>query len=145
MNWQPKDILNLVALIGAFVLFAVGAVMVWHGVSAEGTIDIKSSLVSGSLKTGSAGLFMVFLAFLLAAFSLLSINGESKQNKAPTIERRTRSARLAKGFFALVAGSAICTALASAGFGVGFGLLAGALAFFAMFAGFAYLTFLENE
>jgi hypothetical protein len=55
------DVIRLVALLGAILLFALGAFMMWQGISAEGAIDIRSSVLSGSIKTGSTGLFIAFL------------------------------------------------------------------------------------
>ena len=62
VSWQPADVIRLAALIGAFLL-AVGSLMMWFGISADGAIDIKSTVVSGSIKTASAGLFILFLPF----------------------------------------------------------------------------------
>lgn len=71
MKWEPSDVLRLVALIGALVMFGIGAFMMWQGISAEGAIDIKSSVLSGSIKTGSAGLFIAFLSFAVIVFVLV--------------------------------------------------------------------------
>ena len=44
--------------------------MVVQGIEAEGTIDIKSSILSGSLESGSAGLFVLLLAFFLVVLAM---------------------------------------------------------------------------
>jgi hypothetical protein len=144
MKWEPSDILRLVALVGALVLFALGAFMMWQGIAAEGAIDIKSSVVSGSLKTGSAGLFIVFLSFVLVVFVLTSLS-KSHATKPSTPARPSKTAGLAKGFFVLLTAFVIAAALAALGYGVGFGLLAAALGFFTLMCGIALLTVMEDE
>lgn len=52
--------------------FGVGIWMIKSGISAEGVIDIHfREVLSGSLKTGSAGLFITFLAFWMILLSFL--------------------------------------------------------------------------
>lgn len=46
--------------------------MLYRGVSASGSLDLSSSLISGKLETGSAGLFVCFFAFIIILFSLVS-------------------------------------------------------------------------
>jgi len=41
-------------------------------IKAEGDIDIKTSLLTGHIKSGSAGLFICFLAIIFILISLLS-------------------------------------------------------------------------
>lgn len=144
MKWEPTDILRLVALVGALVLFVLGALMMWQGVSAEGVIDIKSSVVSGSLKTGSAGLFIVFLSFVLVVFVLTSLS-KGQTPKLSSFDTSSKITGLAGGFFVLLASFVVTAGLAALGYGFGFGLLAGALGFFTLIAGVALLTFMENK
>src|SRR5258708_28293850 len=72
-HWKPNDWLRLVALIGGHMLFAIGAYMLYLGIVAEGIVDIKSTIISGTLKTASAGLFICFFSFLLIVFVLISL------------------------------------------------------------------------
>lgn len=145
MKWEPSDILRLVALVGALILFALGAFMMWQGIAAEGAIDIKSSVVSGSLKTGSAGLFIVFLSFVLVVFVLTSLSKSQTAPKRPIPATHSKTSGIAKGFFVLLALFIVSAGLAALGYGIGFGLLAGALGFVTMMCGIALLTFMENE
>jgi len=142
MKWEPADVMRLVALIGALVMFGLGALMMWQGISAEGAIDVKSSVLSGSIKTGSAGLFMVFLSFLVIVFVLSSIG---KKSTVLHDQFQSKSSRLGKGLVALLVACVASGALAALGFGHGFGLLAVFLGFAFFMGGVAYLTFLEID
>ncbi len=122
MKWEPSDVLRLVALIGALVMFGLGAFMMWQGISAEGAIDIKSSVLSGSIKTGSAGLFIAFLSFavIVLVFVLTSAAKKPPQSSTPNL---SKSKRLGRGLTALLVGCIVSGALSAAGFGTGFGML----------------------
>lgn len=72
-NWTPNDWIRLVALIGAFGLFGLGAWMLFLGIAAEGTIDLKSSILSGTIKASSAGLYICFFALFIIVFVLASL------------------------------------------------------------------------
>lgn len=142
MKWEPSDVLRLVALIGALVMFGIGAFMMWQGISAEGAIDIKSSVLSGSIKTGSAGLFIAFLSFAVIVFVLTSVGQKPSQSLSQNL---SKSKRLGRGLAALLVGCIVSGALSAAGFGSGFAMLSVFLGFAFFLGGIAYLTFLENE
>jgi hypothetical protein len=142
MKWEPSDVLRLVALIGALVMFGLGAFMMWQGISAEGAIDIKSSVLTGSIKTGSAGLFIAFLSFAVIVFVLTSIGKRPTQSPSQDL---SKSKRLGKGLAALLVACIVSGGLSAAGFGSGFAMLSVFLGFAFFLGGIAYLTFLENE
>lgn len=123
-------------------MFGIGAFMMWQGISAEGAIDIKSSVLSGSIKTGSAGLFIAFLSFAMIVFVLTSAGQKTSQISSTNL---SKSKRLGKGLVALLAACILSGALAAAGFGTGFAMLSTFLGFAFFMGGIAYLTFLENE
>ncbi|MBX3628002.1 MAG: hypothetical protein KF892_23540 [Rhizobacter sp.] len=143
MKWEPHDVIRLVALIGAIALFCLGGAMMWQGVAAEGTIDLKSSVISGSLKTGSAGLFIAFLAFVVIV-SVLAGAHKSPQSQPQQATDRSRFKRLLPVFFVLLVALAASVALASAGYAIfiGLSLLCGLLLVIVVVA---LLTFLEEE
>jgi hypothetical protein len=123
-RWTPTDWLKLVALVGGFCLFALGAWILHLGIAAEGVVDIKSTIVSGTLKTASAGLFLCFFAFLVIIFSLVSLYTPSKPrtNSKPG-STKSKSEKLRPFFWALLAGvifSAIGAAVTDAGARLGF-------------------------
>ena len=127
-HWKPNDWLRLVALIGGNVLFAIGAYMLYLGIVAEGTVDIKSTILSGTLKTASAGLFICFFSFLLIVFVLISLlNSPAASSQVPSGRPRARRLMpifwgclfgiLASGFaYALLPGGASAIFSAIAGF-----------------------------
>lgn len=135
-HWTPTDWLKLVALIGGFCLFALGAWILHLGIAAEGIVDIKSTIVSGTLRTASAGLFLCFFAFMVIIFSLVSLYTPSKA-ATPTIVSGTKSKaeRLRPFFWGLLGGVIVCAvgaamteggaraAFSSAGATLGMGLI----------------------
>lgn len=71
MKSNIDDKIRIIVLVCGIIFFVVGIIMMIVGISAEGSIDIRSVLVSGKLHTGSAGLFIIFFAFLLILFAML--------------------------------------------------------------------------
>ena len=107
-RWHPSDWIRLVALLGAFVAFGVGIWLLVSGVSAEGIVDLKSSVLSGTLKTASAGLFVCFFALIVIAFVLASLFVAKRSADARTPETRSRSRRMFPLFWGSILGIAGC-------------------------------------
>src|SRR5713226_4573970 len=110
-HWKPNDWLRLIALLGAFGLFGVGSWMLFRGISAEGFVDLKSSLLSGSLRASSAGLYICFFALFIIVFVLVTLVTPRREGAA---KATGRARRLASVFWALL------FALAACGLGVAF-------------------------
>jgi len=144
MRWEPADVIKLVALVGALLLLLLGAFMMWQGISTEGSIDIKSSLLSGSIETGSAGLFVAFLGFCIAVFALLA---PSRRGRSTSVSAKSRpkSVAIGRALAVLVLLVVLLGALAAAGYGSGYGIIAAFLGFLIIPVGVAYITFLEEE
>lgn len=145
MKWEPADVIRLSALIGALLLFALGAFMMWQGIAAEGAIDIKSSVLTGSIKTASAGLFIAFLSFAIIVFVLSSLTKRTSAISQPSASGHTKSKRIAKLLIVLFIGLVTTGGLAALGYGPGFVFLAFFFGLMLSVVGIAYLTFLENE
>jgi hypothetical protein len=60
---------RLIALIAGIGFFISGIVLMWMGISATGSLDIQSVLISGKIQTGSAGLIIIFLATFIIIFA----------------------------------------------------------------------------
>lgn len=142
MNTEHQYLTRIIALMGAFIMFAIGAVMMWQGISAEGTIDIKSSILSGSIQTGSAGLFISFLSFFIIAMVLLLTGVNKKETENEVQQRHKRAMPI---FWALLICFVTSTTLAVSGYGAGFGIAAGALGFLLFMSVVAILTYIESE
>lgn len=136
-KWQPSDIIRLVALIVAFVLAIGGAVMMWLGISADGAIDIKSAVISGSIKTGSAGLFILFFAFAIIVYVLASLSA-SHLAKPSIVHSPPRVIGIA--FFGALGSCLTAGTLGALGYGSGFGFFAFMLGFLTVGIGIAYLV-----
>lgn len=71
MKLTFNELMRLLLMISGIAFFGVGVWMIKDGVAAEGTIDIRSAFLTGSLKTGSAGLFVAFFAFFMILTSVM--------------------------------------------------------------------------
>lgn len=123
-------------------MFALGAFMMWQGISAEGAIDIRSSILSGSVKSGSAGLFIAFLSFVVIVFVLTSTN--HNRSYVPAVNL-TKTKRIGRGLAALLAGCIVAGTLGALGFGNGFAMLAVFLGFSFLMGGIIYISILADE
>jgi hypothetical protein len=56
------------SVLGGLFLIAGGFVMCIFGLTADGSIDLKSAFLDGNIKTGSVGLMSMFLGTVLLTF-----------------------------------------------------------------------------
>jgi hypothetical protein len=105
LHWKPNDWLKLISLVGGFGLFGVGSWMLFRGISAEGFVDLKSTLLSGTLKTSSAGLYICFFALFIIIFVLVTLVTPRREGAAKT---KGRVRRLSSVFWALLFALAAC-------------------------------------
>jgi len=145
MNWTPRDVIRLVALIGGFLLCGIGAALMWFGVGAEGTVGIKSSVMSGTVKTGSAGLFTLFFGFGVIIFVIASFTVRESGERLSPSQRRSRTEHIIRAFWAVLAAFVLTASLAALGYGAGFAGAAIFLGAFLVFVGVAYVVQLDYE
>jgi ABC-type Fe3+ transport system permease subunit len=67
----PSDIRKLIALFAGIIFMFIGIVMVFNQIQATGSIDLSTTIISGKIQSGSAGLFICFLSIILILFSIL--------------------------------------------------------------------------
>ena len=72
-HWEPYEIICGAVAIGGVLLFIPGIWMLCKGILAEGVLDLKSTLISGTLRTGSAGLFICFFALFVIVAALIAL------------------------------------------------------------------------
>jgi hypothetical protein len=83
--------LRLLVCVAGIVFFSFGIWMIKTGTSAQGVIDIKfRELLSGHLETGSAGLFIVFMSFLMILFSFLIGRHPVKSQVKKDVQKQSR-------------------------------------------------------
>jgi hypothetical protein len=146
MKWEPADILRLTALVGGFLMCALGGWLMWLGVGAEGTVDIRTSVLSGSVKIGSAGLFLIFFGFGIVIFVLATIAAKSSAAHLTSSQRESSSRLIGKAFWGVLVSFLLMVVLASvAGNGSPFGAAAFFLGCFLFLTGIAYVAFLSSE
>jgi hypothetical protein len=104
-RWKPNDVIRLAAVVGGFLLFVPGVWMLYNGIQAAGVIDLKSAMLSGTLKTASAGLFVCLFALFIIVFALAIVGGSNRQQ---TPGPKTRHERLIIAFWGLLVGAAVC-------------------------------------
>ena len=81
MKWTPSDIIKLCTNIGGIIIFLWGLYLLAQDISADGTINITTIFASGEISSGSAGLFVIFLATFLILISNFSLTRVSKDKK----------------------------------------------------------------
>ena len=85
--WTPKEVRKLIAQI-AGILFGIGGIaLMIADVKATGKINISTTLVSGQIESGSAGLLLLFFSFFLVimpSFSGREIKRKKKKENAKT-------------------------------------------------------------
>ncbi|HXC08847.1 MAG TPA: hypothetical protein VNV61_07950 [Steroidobacteraceae bacterium] len=101
-RWKPNDIIRLVVVIGSFLLFFVGVWLLVKGIAAEGTVNLKSALLSGTIKATSAGLYICFFAVFVLFAALAAL----PRSKAQPVGRPERMMRL---FWGLLVAMVFCT------------------------------------
>lgn len=84
MKLTFNELMRLLLLASRIIFFGIGVWMIKDGVAAEGSIDIRATFLTGSLKTGSAGLFIAFFAF----FMILTAVVFSHRSAVPQSETR---------------------------------------------------------
>ena len=67
---NSQEIIKLIAAIGALFCIIAGIIALFRGLKAEGTIDF-SAIAKGKLKTGSAGIVLLFFGSMLFAVLIL--------------------------------------------------------------------------
>lgn len=116
----------------------------WLGVGAEGAVDIKTSLLSGRIETGSAGLFTLFFGFCTIIFVVTNTTANENLQNRPFQNRKSKSHQIILAFWGVLVGFLACTILGAIGYGPGFGLGAAFLALMLVFTGSAYLVNIDE-
>jgi hypothetical protein len=79
--------------------------MLFQGISAEGVVDLKSSVLSGTIRASSAGLYMCFFALFIIVFVLATLLTPSNN---PTTSAKSRAHRLMPVFWGLLVSLGLC-------------------------------------
>jgi hypothetical protein len=70
--WTPKEVRKLIILIAGILFVFFGIYLMVNQVVTTGSIDISSSLITGKIQSGSAGLFIAFIGLIMSLSSLIS-------------------------------------------------------------------------
>jgi hypothetical protein len=126
-------------------LCALGGLLMWLGVGAEGVVDIKSSVLSGTVKTGSAGLFTIFFGFGVIIFVVASLVAREGNSHLSISQRRSRTQNIVRAFWGVLVTFVVMATCAATGYGDGFGGAAVFLGVLLFFVGISYLVQLDHE
>ncbi|CAE6754623.1 hypothetical protein [Paraburkholderia aspalathi] len=69
--WNPKELRALIAQLAGIGFGVGGVLLLLKGIQATGKINVSSSLLSGQIESGSAGLILLFFSFFLIALPTL--------------------------------------------------------------------------
>ena len=97
-RWEIGHTFRLILLIAA-IYFLLSIWMIYSGIKAEGTIDIKAVVVSGTVRSGSAGILVIVLSFMLMVLSLPVINrGDKEGTTRITFWQNEKNRKIVFGF-----------------------------------------------
>lgn len=82
--WSPKEIRKTVLFILGIILIILGVILIFKDVKAEGAIKLDLNLFKGEIKSGSAGLLLIFFAFFFIILSSVNL-GISKNNNSQSV------------------------------------------------------------
>jgi hypothetical protein len=102
-----RDRVIVITLVGGFLMFATGAALMIAGPNAQGIIDLQTSIVSGKIQTGSAGLFVCVMALGLIFFTLFLALRETGE-RLPQSERDHRRRLMLTLLTVCVVGVVVC-------------------------------------
>lgn len=147
--WTPREIRKLLILLTGIGLEVAGVVMLVNQIQSEGSIDINSSIISGKIQSGSAGLLICFIGLFVIGLSLIggkdtiihSNTGSTLEGKEMTTT--TLNVEQKRGLVVILAVGILCLLLIFGGiyfensgwkgatilsvFGVFFGIIGGIL------------------
>ena len=69
--WTPKEVRKLLILLTGIGLEISGVFLLVNQIQATGNIDISSSLISGKIQSGNAGLLLCFIGLFVMALSIV--------------------------------------------------------------------------
>lgn len=69
--WNPKEFRALIAQFAGIGFGLGGVLLLIEGIQATGKINVSSTLLSGQIESGSAGLILLFFSFLLICIPTL--------------------------------------------------------------------------
>jgi hypothetical protein len=102
-RWSPTDVLRLIVILGGLVGFYWGATLIGATLATEGSVDIKSALFEGRLKTGSAGVFVCFFALVIIAVTVVPLARGDRPEEGPTSPAASRMRLLYPVLYGLLA------------------------------------------
>lgn len=87
-KWSPLEIRKTISL-GAGILTILMGIFLFIGTSANGNIDIKTSFLTGTIHSESAGIFVCLFGFMLIIYSIVpSRASRPNKNNADLLKER---------------------------------------------------------
>ena len=90
--WTPVEVRKLIAQITGIASIIVGVLLMLNEIKAEGAVDISSEVLSGSIQSADAGMFLLFVGFFLVLVPAISksanhiINTDQKQSPRGSVK-----------------------------------------------------------
>ena len=102
-------------------------------------------MLSGTVKTASAGLFTIFFGFGIIVFVLATLNAKAASAHLTQAQRKSRTKHITFAFWGLLASFLLTATLGALGHGAGFGGAAFFLGAMLALTGIAYVVQLDYD
>lgn len=88
-KWSPLEIRKTISLGAGILTILMGIFLLFIGTSANGNIDIKTSFLTGTIHSESAGIFVCLFGFMLIIYSIVpSRASRPNKNNADLLKER---------------------------------------------------------
>ena len=90
-TWTPNDVRKLISQTSGIALAIYGITLIVNDVRASGKINFTTSLISGQVESGSAGILLLFFSIILIIVPTISFRKLRSESEALTVsEKKSR-------------------------------------------------------
>jgi hypothetical protein len=76
-RWTPIEVRKLISLVSGIILIILGIILLTYQTKADGIVDFKFGVITGNIKSTSAGLFISLFGLILIAISFVASNNSN--------------------------------------------------------------------
>ena len=88
-TWTPNDVRKLISQTSGIALAIYGITLIVNDVKASGKINFTTSLISGEVESGSAGILLLFFSIILIIVPTISFRKLKAESQEALIENKS--------------------------------------------------------